>query len=115
MGESEKLAVVVTKIAGLRPGEPEAKKLQGLIAQLVEHTADNGEVDGSSPSGPIGRDCRDAVSIAVRKGRQDDRVIDAGNKREDVDTFFRICRPWYWDSGLVLWLGQGQASLEAAE
>ena len=25
----------------------------GLIAQLVERTADNGEVDGSSPSGPI--------------------------------------------------------------
>ena len=24
----------------------------GLIAQLVEHTADNGEVDGSNPSGP---------------------------------------------------------------
>ena len=23
----------------------------GLIAQLVEHTADNGEVDGSNPSG----------------------------------------------------------------
>lgn len=25
----------------------------GLIAQLVERTADNGEVDGSNPSGPI--------------------------------------------------------------
>lgn len=25
----------------------------GLIAQLVERTADNGEVDGPNPSGPI--------------------------------------------------------------
>ena len=28
-------------------------KSVGLIAQLVERTADNGEVDGSNPSGPI--------------------------------------------------------------
>ena len=28
--------------------------INGLIAQLVEHPADNGKVDGSNPSKPIG-------------------------------------------------------------